>query len=147
MYCGARLLRHWAERLRSDSQRAEKRQLRRVMLRVRGLAVAIKTVTTVMEAVQLVATALTRCESMQRSWLQKVSIRAKIEEPKMGTHQCHPGHPPVPQDVRTETLNVNIDADESKSNLQKSANPKRRKQLTRDVPRPLSHAETLQGVA
>ena len=57
----------------------------REMLRARQprelvTAVAIETVTTVTEMARLVAAALTRHESKQCGWLEKVSICAGVEE-------------------------------------------------------------------
>ena len=46
---------------------------------------------------------------------------AKLEDHKVTTYQCHPGHPPNAQSIRMETLDVEGNVEESNSYLQKSA--------------------------
>ena len=104
-------------------------------LRARELAtvMATETMMTVMVMAQLAATALTRHESMQRSWLQKVSICAKIEESKIETYLCRLGHPPVLPSVCTESLYSAVNAEDSNLKLQTSAKHKKSKRLTWDT--------------
>ena len=92
-----------------------------------ALALAIEAeVLVMMEAMatwtaQLAAATPTRYELKQRSWLEKVSAHATVEECGMATHQCRPCHPQVPQNVRTDSSGSAIDAEESNPYLEKSA--------------------------
>ena len=53
---------------------------------------------------QLAVGTPTRYESKQRSWLEKVSVHATVEECGMATHQCCLCHPSVPQNVCTDSF-------------------------------------------
>ena len=127
-YHGTRLLRRRAEHLCLERPRAELRQLRQT-LRARRLrellrVMAIETVTTeelVTWTAQLAAATSTRNESKQCCWLEIVSACVKIEEHGMATYLCHLCHPSDPQNIRTDSLHGTVDAEESKSHLQKSA--------------------------
>ena len=56
-------------------------------------------------------------------WLQRINICATPKEIEMATHLCHPGHPPIPQNICMDALGINVDAKDSNLNLQKSAKP------------------------
>ena len=63
------------------------------------------------------AAALTRRESKQCSWLEKVSMHVDAKDRDTETHLCRLGHPSDPQTARTETLNVDGDLDASNLKL------------------------------
>ena len=84
-------------------------------------AAVIETVTMETETAQLAAIPSTRHESKERGWLKRVSIRVRIEERRTATYLCCPCHPSTAWNVHTDSLNVEGDAEESKSKLQKSA--------------------------
>ena len=134
-YRGMRQLGRRVEYLHLERLRVEKRRLRQVS-RARGLSAVTAIQTEVMETVvtetaRLVAMVLTRRESRRCGWLERVSICAGVEGNEPSTHQCRPGHPPNAQSIRTDPLNVEGDAEESNSNLQKLAkHSKSRKRLT-----------------
>ena len=54
---------------------------------------------------------------MQYSWLEKVSICTGAKEDESETYQCHPGHPPVLQNIQTELLDGAVDVEDSRSSL------------------------------
>ncbi|KIM65724.1 hypothetical protein SCLCIDRAFT_1212126 [Scleroderma citrinum Foug A] len=68
--------------------------------------------------------------SKHHGWLQRVTIYATAEERKTRTYLCRPGHPLTTQNVQTDSLNVDIDAITSKSNLQRSIQRRTAKKLT-----------------
>ena len=109
-----------AEHLHLDGSRGLERRLRQ-MLRARWLremtVVAIEMVTMVTEAARLAAAALTRNESKQCGWLEKVSICTGVKENESGTHQCCLGHPSDIQTVCMNSLHSDVDMEESKLHL------------------------------
>ena len=115
-YRGTRQLRRSRpqdEGLSLDDLRSETRRLCQV-LRVRRLVVEV-TDEMATRTARLAATALTRRESMQRSWLQRVSIRAQVKYYEEMTYLCHQGHPSTSKAVRTDTSDVDGDAEGSRS--------------------------------
>ena len=58
-----------------------------------------------------------------------------------GMYLCCLGHPSDLQSVRSDSLNVDVDAEESSSYLQESAKCQKSKRLTRSAPEGRSHTE------
>ena len=92
---------------------------------------------------RLAAATSTQNESKQRCWLEIVSICARAEETERETHLGRPGHPSDIQTVRTDSLGVNVGAEDSKSKLKTSAKRKTAKRLTGCMPAQRNYAETL----
>ena len=85
------------------------------------MVMTIETEMLVVWTAQQVVAAWTQYESMKQCWLWKVSMCTKLEDCKVTTYQCRPGHPPNAQSICTETLDIEGDAEESNLYLQKSA--------------------------
>ncbi|KIM61264.1 hypothetical protein SCLCIDRAFT_1216175 [Scleroderma citrinum Foug A] len=103
-------------RVEGGDERMARESLKRRLATVK----ATETEATGTWTARLAAVAATRYKSKQRSWLQRVSIYATAEERKTRTYLCCPGHPPIVQNVQSDSLNVDVDAIASKSNLQRS---------------------------
>ena len=101
-------------------ERRDERMARESLKRRLVTVKATETEATGTWTAQLAAAASTRYESKHHSWLQRVTIYTTAEERKTKTYLCRPGHPFTTQDVQTDSLNVDIDAITSKSNLQRS---------------------------
>ena len=66
---------------------------------------------------QLVAATPTQYELKQHSWLEKVSVRATVEECGMATYLWCPCHPSTTQNVHMDMLDGAIHAEGSRLNL------------------------------
>ena len=111
------------------------------------MAAADETMMTVTWMARLAAIPSTRHKSRECSWLRRVSICVRVEEPKMATYQCHLGHLSTTQNARTDLLGINVNVEGSSSKPQKSAKCKKSKGLTGYAPEWHSHAETPQSIA
>ena len=86
-------------------------------MRELATVMAIETETEMARTARQAAATSTQIEWRRCCWLEIVSTSAKAEENEMATYQCRLGHPSDPQTTRTETLNVDGDADTSNSKL------------------------------